>query len=82
MHRDVSLLEVIEALEGPVRLNLCLDGGQGCTRQEWCPAHPVWAQAQHALTEVLRGVSISDLAHKSVSPGMAGTPPVDIPKWN
>jgi Rrf2 family protein len=80
--REVSLLQVIEALEGPVRLNLCLEGGEGCTRQDWCPAHPVWVQAQQALTDVLRSVSIGALAEKSTSPKPVESQLIDIPKWN
>ena len=80
--REVSLLQVIEALEGPVRLNLCLEGGEGCTRQDWCPAHPVWVQAQQALTDVLRSVSISALAEKSTGPTPVDSQLIDIPKWN
>src|SRR5437763_15946971 len=57
IHRDATLLQVVEALEGPVRLNICLTGEQSCSRQEWCPAHVVWADAQRALTDVLRAAS-------------------------
>ena len=81
-HREASLLDVIEALEGPVRLNLCLDGGQDCTRKDWCPAHPVWAQAQQALTDVLRSVSVGELARKATRPVTLETVPAEVPKWN
>jgi Rrf2 family iron-sulfur cluster assembly transcriptional regulator len=59
--RDSSLLEVVEALEGPIQLNICL-GAEDCKRKEWCPAHPIWAEAQRALLEVLRSKSIRTLA--------------------
>ena len=44
--RNASVLEVVEAVEGPVRLNLCLTGPHACERQTWCPLHGVWAEAQ------------------------------------
>src|SRR6516225_30597 len=44
-HRAASLLQVVEAIEGPIRLNLCLTSDRGCSRQGWCPAHPVWMEA-------------------------------------
>ena len=62
--REASLLEVIEAIEGPLRLNLCLSSDHSCSRQSWCPAHAVWAEAQTAMAGVLRGATISSLAGK------------------
>ncbi len=62
--RDASVLEVVEAVEGPIRLNLCLTSERACERQSWCPAHSVWAQAQDAMAEVLRKATIGDLARQ------------------
>src|SRR5579871_1670752 len=45
-HRNASILEVVEAIEGPLRLNACVGSGGSCVRRCWCPAHPVWEQAQ------------------------------------
>src|SRR4051812_1837224 len=57
-----SLLDIVEAVEGPVRLNLCLAADDVCERQKWCAAHTVWAKAQEAMTGVLRNTSIAELA--------------------
>src|SRR5579863_5366290 len=43
-HRNASVLEIVEAVEGPVRLNLCLTGPHACEPQNCCPAHAVWAE--------------------------------------
>src|SRR5690349_4287210 len=53
VHRSASVLQIVEAVEGPIRLNVCLGGDQSCNRQEWCPAHCVWIEAQAAMTSVL-----------------------------
>jgi Rrf2 family protein len=58
----LSLLDVVEAMEGPLRLNSCLERGPSCKRKAWCPAHEVWVEAQAALERVLRGARVSDLA--------------------
>jgi Rrf2 family protein len=63
-HRDTSILQVVEAVEGPVHLNPCLASDRGCSRQGWCPAHPVWADAQEAMVAVLRRATIDGLAAK------------------
>jgi len=61
-HRRASLLDVVQAIEGPIHLNVCLNQDRGCTRQTWCPAHNVWAEAQRALSDVLGNATISELA--------------------
>jgi Rrf2 family protein len=48
----VSLLDVVQAMEGPVRLNQCMEEGPSRQRKAWCPAHQVWAEAQAAITNV------------------------------
>jgi len=58
---EISLLEVIEALEGPVRLNRCLIEPSACPRDEDCPVHPIWAQAQADLTALLGGTTFDKL---------------------
>jgi Rrf2 family protein len=63
--RGASLLDVVEAIEGPIRLNQCMSSDRGCNRQTQCPAHPVWADAQLAMVTVLRGSRIEDLAERS-----------------
>jgi len=57
-----TVLDVVEAIEGPLRLNLCLTADHACNRQGWCPAHPVWAEAQRSMAAVLGKASISALA--------------------
>lgn len=61
----VSLLDVLEAVEGPVRLNQCIEEGPSCDRKSWCPAHQVWAEAQAAVTNVLGGASMASLAERA-----------------
>ena len=61
-----TMREVIEAVEGPIRLNICLVPGRTCHRKSWCPAHPVWARAQRAMLEVLDQALIADLAGQQV----------------
>lgn len=60
--RKSTMRDVIEAVDGPIHLNLCLTSGKACVRQDWCPAHPVWARAQEAMLRVLEDARIEDLA--------------------
>jgi Rrf2 family protein len=61
----VSLLDVLEAVEGPMRLNQCIEEGPSCARKPWCPAHEIWAEAQAAVTNVLGGSSMANLAARA-----------------
>lgn len=65
--RHASIREVIEAVDGPICLNVCLQHGKSCNRKSWCPAHLVWAQAQAAMLQVLGKAIVADLA-KQASP--------------
>jgi Rrf2 family protein len=73
--RGASMLEVIEAIGGPVRLNVCLSTEKSCARKVLCPAHPVWVRAQEAMLGVLRGTSIVELAEQAagVAAGRTGS---------
>jgi Rrf2 family protein len=66
MKPTVTLLEIVEAIEGPMRLNVCLSD-HSCTRQERCPAHDVWVDAQAAMAQVLRSANIGDLAQQAAA---------------
>jgi Rrf2 family protein len=50
---EISLLQVIEALEGPIRLNRCAIQPDACPRNEHCAVHDIWVQAQERLTSLL-----------------------------
>lgn len=60
--REITLLAIIEALEGPLALNCCLRGPGACPRQPICPVYAVWRRAQARLAEVLQSANMEDLA--------------------
>ena len=45
----ISLLKVIETIQGPVRLNRCLLSANGCSRQRSCPVKPKLAKQLQQL---------------------------------
>jgi Rrf2 family protein len=59
---EATMRAVIEAIDGPICLNVCIIPGRSCTRKPRCPAHPVWIEAQKAMMEVLSGTTIASLA--------------------
>jgi len=77
--REASMRDVIEAVDGSVCLNLCLASRRSCHRKPQCPAHPVWAQAQMAMLEVLSGAMIADLAAQAQRTKLRHAAPQDSP---
>jgi DNA-binding IscR family transcriptional regulator len=69
--RAASISAVIEAVDGPICLNLCVNHEAHCKRSSFCPAHPVWNRAQEAIMEVLDEASIAELALGVASPATA-----------
>lgn len=61
--RSLSLLEVVEAMEGPLRVNLCATP-EVCAYIEKCPIQKAWADAESSIRESLRSSKIADLARQ------------------
>jgi Rrf2 family iron-sulfur cluster assembly transcriptional regulator len=56
----ISLLEVVEAAEGPLRLERCTLSGGPCHWEETvCAVHAMWEQANGALVASLRGQNLA-----------------------
>lgn len=43
---DITMFEVIEAVEGPLFLNECMIHRGYCNRDEMCPVHIIWKDLQ------------------------------------
>lgn len=60
---EVTTLDVVEALEGPLTASVCdTDRGMECGQAGTCAAAPVWARATRALREVFASTTLADLA--------------------
>lgn len=59
---QITLRQIIEAIEGPIAINRCLAPWEGCERIDTCPVYPVLARAQDQLLTVLDATTLSDLA--------------------
>jgi Rrf2 family protein len=59
---EITIKDVIEAIEGPICLNVCLVRPGECTRDKICPMHAVWEEAQEKMMDVLARAKFADLA--------------------
>jgi Rrf2 family protein len=54
---EITLLEVVEAIDGPIRLNECVDDGEDCDFGEDCPLRRIWQEAQNDLIRRLKNTN-------------------------
>ncbi|MDE3088255.1 MAG: Rrf2 family transcriptional regulator [Chloroflexota bacterium] len=59
---EISLLQIIQAIDGPFALNLCSVNPASCEHHGTCPACETWCQAQTELNQTLAAMRLSDLA--------------------
>ena len=58
---DLTLLDVVEAVEGEIFLNDCLMHPGTCFREERCAINRIWRQAREGLRETLRQADFATL---------------------
>lgn len=58
---QITLLEVIEAIDGPIKLNVCVRGEGTCLFEDNCPIQSVWCDIQNEMTAKLRNANFAQL---------------------
>lgn len=58
---NVSLLDVVEAIDGPITLNECTRDPSVCSFGETCPIHDIWCETQAELVRRLREATFDKL---------------------
>jgi Rrf2 family transcriptional regulator, cysteine metabolism repressor len=66
---EIRLLEIVEAVEGPLSLVECVAHPEGCPRSSRCATMDVWSEVAGAIREVLAGTSLADLIGRHRSKG-------------
>jgi Rrf2 family protein len=59
--QDVSLLEVVEAAEGPLLPERCILRGGPCRWEDACSVHPAWSAAVEACRGSLASTTLAEL---------------------
>jgi Rrf2 family protein len=70
---EITLLDILEAVEGPITLNRCLLRGIKCELEPTCPMHDIWIEIQKHLVEKLKQVSLAYLVQAQAAKS-AGRP--------
>ena len=57
---EMTLLEIIEAVQGPLALNFCQHNPPRCD-DDACPAREVWSELQDVVSKKLASVTLADV---------------------
>jgi FeS assembly SUF system regulator len=67
----ISVADVIAAIDGPIALTACVDGGVGgCDVHRMCAVKGRWDVVNAAIRDALRGITLTDLRVASVPPAL------------
>jgi Rrf2 family protein len=61
---EITLLDIWEALEGPVCPVECLDEPEICEQEAECVTRPVWGKVRDAITDVLGAEDLAELVER------------------
>ena len=70
---EISFLEVVEILEGPVAVNRCQRALDACQRKGRCSMEFVWARAQSVLVGALRDITLAEASCPGHFPDVPAT---------
>jgi Rrf2 family protein len=59
---EMSMAEVVTALEGPIAITECIDDQSGCEHSPLCAVRGRWHRINTALREALAGISLAEMA--------------------
>ncbi len=60
---EISMLKIVEAVDGAGRFDRCIGGSPECTDRAPCGMHDSWKLLRSRIIEYLEGTSIADLAN-------------------
>jgi Rrf2 family protein len=62
---DITLLDIVEAIDGQISLNVCLNAGATCDKKPGCAVHAVWSDAQRYMVDLLKKNTFATLAKEN-----------------
>ena len=65
---EVTLQEVIEALQGPIGMSPCSVDCDYCNRSSGCEFNAVWCAADVLVAQLFSSITLADLFEKGASP--------------
>ncbi len=64
---SISFKDIIEAVEGPIALNVCMDGSSNCQLKPACRMFRVWEEGQRVLLEVFSHTTLREVVDQQLA---------------
>ncbi|NLG87343.1 MAG: Rrf2 family transcriptional regulator [Firmicutes bacterium] len=58
---EITVLNIVEVMQGPVVMNRCLLGKNGCPRAPKCPLKKSWIDMEEKIAAYMSGITLQDL---------------------
>ena len=62
--RDITVLDVLDAIQGKLAINICITDKKRCTFSRQCPTHYLWINIQSKMSEMLKTTNFEDLSKR------------------
>lgn len=63
---EISMAEIIAALEGPIAITECVSVESDCTHEALCPVRSNWRRINEAVRAALEGITLAEMATPKV----------------
>lgn len=62
--KEISVLEIIDALEGPIDIVDCVSSSSICSKTETCAARTIWKELADSWKSILGNLTLQDLIER------------------
>jgi Rrf2 family protein len=69
---DITMLDIIQVLEGPISLVECVDDADFCARMDNCVAHTVWLDVSQVIRGALEKITLAEILRRHAGDGSSG----------
>ncbi len=61
---EISLSDVVEALNGPIDLIECLKDPKSCSKSASCVTRDIWKEASEAIRQIFRSITFEEMVKR------------------
>ena len=76
--REVSLADIVEAMEGPLAMTECSIHEGQCGIEDTCNVRGTWLRVNDVIAKALRDISLHEMTHGDVAPSPSKRIPVRL----
>lgn len=62
--KDISVKDVLEAIEGPIHLTECTEDSHDCVLEKICPSHGRWDDVNRTIKDALQNIKLMSVMGK------------------